>query len=279
MTLQEATSLAPDALTIGLSIFLVSFVAYLAYGKKKNRITKSELTILYSLAFIIGLCKIVYAPLVLLYFLIPASKFGSKKAKVIHATIIGVIFLILNISWLLISASLIIEFQPGVNSGAQVAHILANPLHYLSVGLSTIELYGINWLYGVLGITLGAFNFILPNFYFVSTLVFVSVLLLQKHERIVQIKPLARTLFCVIFFSIFILICTSVYLQWTAVGANIIEGVQGRYFIPILALLPFMLNRKHNSDVHAEIITEPKIFYYAIMMNAIALIVFFAQNV
>ena len=37
------------------------------------------------------------------------------------------------------------------------------------------------------------------------------------------------------------------YLSWTSVGANVIEGVQGRYFIPIafLTLLTLVMHNKH----------------------------------
>ena len=41
---------------------------------------------------------------------------------------------------------------------------------------------------------------------------------------------------------IIILILTSLYVQWTPFGLSKIDGVQGRYFIPILLLLPFILD-------------------------------------
>ena len=33
------------------------------------------------------------------------------------------------------------------------------------------------------------------------------------------------------------LMFTSLYMQWTSVGAQVIDGIQGRYFIPLLYLL------------------------------------------
>jgi uncharacterized membrane protein len=36
-------------------------------------------------------------------------------------------------------------------------------------------------------------------------------------------------------------IVLSQYVSWTHVGADHVDGVQGRYFLPVLAFLPFVL--------------------------------------
>ena len=43
-----------------------------------------------------------------------------------------------------------------------------------------------------------------------------------------------------------LLICTAIYIQWTSlweVGRDSILGIQGRYFIPVVALLIFFVNK------------------------------------
>ena len=42
-------------------------------------------------------------------------------------------------------------------------------------------------------------------------------------------------------FAAVLLIFLSEYLSWTSVGAAFVDGVQGRYFLPIALLLPLFL--------------------------------------
>ena len=40
-----------------------------------------------------------------------------------------------------------------------------------------------------------------------------------------------------------LLIFTSLYVQWTPVKSNVIDGIQGRYFIPLLLLIPMIATK------------------------------------
>lgn len=276
MTLQEATSLSADALAIGLSIFMIAFVCYLAYSKK-TLMTRKELIILYVLAILIGLCKIVYAPLVLMYLIIPYERFGSKKKKWIHAICMGALFVLANFGWLLISSSLETVLRPGVDAKAQAIWILKNPFEYLIRVVSTVNLQSQNWLGGMLGLSLGAFNINLPTLYFLMTYAIFVIILAQRSDSL-NFRKNDRLIFGIAFVIIMLLICTSVYLQWTDYGEVLIEGVQGRYIIPILMLLPLAMGRKKASSPHMELITEDKVLSYNLFFNVMALVAFFSQN-
>ena len=276
ITLQEATSLAPDALAIGLGLFLTSFVMYLSYGRKTT-LGKKELVLLYVLAVLIGLCKIVYFPLVLLFVTIPAERFGSKKKKWVHLTMIAVITLAVNLSWLLVSSSLLIEFNPGVDSKAQVATILSNPIKYLMVMFRTISESSMSWMQNMLGTALGSFSFNMPLVMFLVAFGFWLILLVQRDETL-KLKKWDRWVYLLVFCVIVLLIMTSLYVQWTAVGAEKIDGVQGRYFLPIMILLPVVICRTNIRKIYPTIITQRTVLCYSLFMNIIALVMFFAQN-
>jgi uncharacterized membrane protein len=62
-------------------------------------------------------------------------------------------------------------------------------------------------------------------------------------------------------FGIFIVIALSyvlvnllLYLTWTPVGAGTIQGVQGRYFIPLLLFLPFLSRNVHPVQSEEEVV-------------------------
>lgn len=47
--------------------------------------------------------------------------------------------------------------------------------------------------------------------------------------------------------GISLLVEAGLYLGWTSVGGTIIEGIQGRYFLPIATILPIcFVNKKFN---------------------------------
>ena len=276
ITLQEATSLAPDALAIGLSIFMVSYVLYLSYDRKKV-LNGKELTLLYVLAGVIGFCKIVYLPLILTYLVIPDERFGSKKKKWIHLVVIGIIAAILNLVWLTISSKFLIEFNPGVNSKEQLAWILSHPINYAVVIARTIMTNAELWFSTMLGMHLGSFVFNLPNIIFLMSFAIFVVLFVQRDETL-NIKVFDRIVFLITFLSIVLLIFTSLYIQWTVVSAPIIDGVQGRYFLPILLLVPLIICRKKNNKTHLALISERTVLCYSTVINIIALVTIFMQN-
>lgn len=278
ITLQEATSMSPDALTIGLSLFMVAYVLNLAYSNVNRKNSRKELVILYIVSIIMSLCKIVYLPLVLLLLVIPIRKFGSKKRKWLHLIMIYLLVLGINIGWLMVSTKYLVEINTGVDSGLQLKGIFASPINYVKIMLSTIDANAIFWMKGLLGTTLGAFVFNLPDTLMFVTFGIMVILFVQKDEFL-RIKNFDRAVFSTVFLVISSLILTSLYLQWTPVGAEIISGIQGRYFLPILILLPIVFCASSKAKTHKTLIGKDLVLYYSVFMNAIALVTVFTQNI
>lgn len=276
ITLQEATSLAPDALAIGLGLFLISYVVYLAYDRK-GVLSKKELALLYAIAGVMGFCKIVYLPLVLLYLVIPEERFGSKKRKWIHLAVIGALVAALNLVWLIVSSGFLIEFNPGVNSKEQLMWIMTHPFGYMVVIARTIAMNAELWMSNMLGMHLGSFVFNLPSVIFLASFAMFVVLFVQRDETL-KLKIFDRVVFIATFLIIVMLIFTSLYIQWTAVSAPIIDGVQGRYFLPVLLLVPIMFCGKDNKKLRATLISERAVLCYSVVVNIVALVTIFVQN-
>lgn len=277
ITLQEATSLSPDALTIGLSMFFVSYVLYLAY-ERKGVLGKKQLVILSVVSLVIGFCKIVYLPLVLLMLIIPSEKFGSKKRKWIFLGVLFGVVAVLNLAWLMVSARYLVEYRDGVNSKEQLMDIIKNPLKYTMVMFRTVSVHGQKWMLNMFGLTLGYFNFVLP-----AALLFVSfaiaVLLVGQRSEALKIRKFDRAIFVIVFLIIVALIFTSLYMQWTPYGDEVIDGIQGRYFLPILLLIPLMICRTNTRGKYPVIISADIVLYYSLFVNIVACVTIFAQNV
>lgn len=278
MALQESVSLAPDAITIGLCLFLIAYVCHMAY-EKKGTMSKWEILILYVMATILGFCKIVYLPLVLLYFLIPAERFGSKKRKTIHAICIAITVAVLNGAWLLASTKIAGDgLREGVSTATQFSILLRSPLGYLKLVLMTVNELIFVWLDGVLGMSLGAFVVNFPTFYRFFALTFFIILIAQRDEKIEKMPNRDRLVMTAIFLLISTFVLTVEFLQWTPTNAPLIEGVQGRYFIPIMLLVPLAISRKRSQPSHTNLITENRIIIYCIFMDVMAVALFLSQN-
>lgn len=282
IAIQEGVSLSPDALTNGLSIFMVAYVLYLRYGKT-TKMKRAELITLYVMAVLIGFLKIVYAPLVLLYLTIPVERFGSKKAKWLNLGGIAAAMLVFNGVWLWISMKVpfaTMRQDVYINTGAQLKGIVKAPVRYAKVVADSVDAWSYHWLWNMLGMELGAFSFRVPATMMLATLVVLVIVLTQRED--LEVKKSDKMIYLLVMFLIIGAMLTTLYLQWTEVGAGIIDGIQGRYFLPILILIPVIIaatkktrGPKKNRDV---LIGERGILYYTLFINITALTVIAIQN-
>lgn len=243
ISMQAAASCQADALTNAVAFALIAFT--LSKIESKKKITPKESIIVSILTILMSMCKIVYLPICLLLYLIPKECFKDKKDKFIKISLLALFVILINVIWLAISSSYLIEFQEGVNSAKQVHLILTHPIYYVNVLFST---YNQNFLYYYmtsLGQYLGYFHIQLSDFYIFFYSIFIIYTFIcenNKKKLIIDIK--SKLLFVFILVTCILLISTSLYVQWTSVGANLISGIQGRYFIPLIPLMLLLLNTK-----------------------------------
>lgn len=239
MNVYEACSMSADGMVVAVSVLMVSFVLYLRH-KQKNEMKLWQTAALYVLAFVISQLKIVYLPFCLLYFLIPAERFGSKYKKYIHLTIMAVTAVGANLIWLLLCRKFLVT--GGTNASMQLLYVLHNPLDFLITAVRTVGLYGASWANTMVGSLLGELN--------VDTIgIFVLLYMCLLFHKYVSVKDRfskkmlpENGLFLFVVFSVVMLIFASLYLQWTPVYNHIIEGIQGRYFIPLLLPCYFVIH-------------------------------------
>ena len=78
---------------------------------------------------------------------------------------------------------------------------------------------------------------------------------MEENKKKVELNLARKIWVALIMLGTGILIVTAIYIQWTSlweVGKDSILGVQGRYFIPVAALLIFFINK-------SKFETNPKI--------------------
>ena len=251
MNLHECISLAPDGMVTALVFLMIAFVLYLR-ERGKEPLNLRQLVLLYVMAVAISLYKIVYLPFCLLYFLIPREQFGSRKRYFVHVGGMMAAVLVFLGSWMRISSRYLFPFNAGVDSGQQTHYILTRPFSYAGVVLNTLIGKATYYFDTMLGTRLGWLNvdvdrILLYLFAFVA----VAALARDAVRRERADRPFVwLTVF--ILCSTVLLVLTSLYVEWTAVQAPMVEGVQGRYFIPLLLPLCLAVAGRRSTEREVE---------------------------
>ncbi len=251
ITIQEAVSLSPDALTISSASALVSFVIYMKY-EKKSKMSKINYITMTVLPIVLAMCKIVYLPLCLLLFLIPKERFGSLKKKNIIVLTLAVIVVFLNLFWTSKASIFLDANLHGSNSSKQIDFIINNPLKYSMIIFRTFDYYGDFHLFNMMGRYLSYLDVnVFPPYIYLSIIILILLIFTnEKKLKKVDNRDKYLMLFCVI--STILLIFTSIYIQWSSYMLEYVDGVQGRYYIPVIILLGIIMSNlidiKNNVD-------------------------------
>ena len=258
--IQQAGSLSPDALTNALSIYFVSFVLSLIYRDEK--LTRKDYIMLAITSILVAIIKIIYLPLCALIFLIPDKNFDSKKKKWIILIAIFIVSVVLNLAWLKFANSRYPQAYEGANQKEQIAFILEDPYIYIQTCFRDLHMRIDYYIFGLVGRDLSHIDIDMSYimvFALLSLLIFSFVI--EDNDKV---KPnfIVKGYIFLIFLAIVALLYTSEYLTWNPVGNYWVNGIQPRYFIPMLLLIAVVCNMNN-------IKVEKKIDYRYIYMTVI----------
>lgn len=249
--LQESTTINADGIDIALSFALTAAVLRRCYGNK-DRTRFLDYAVMLTTALILSRCKYgALVPLCLLPFLLfwkerAALKDRSDKER----TIVAVAALLLPV------ICVVIGFFPLIHTTVRAygetlwathytfSDILHDPLGVLFLLGSTIYYKMDFYLLSLAGTYLGWLNIILPQYLTLAMLATVLIAALPRAQEGQLFSAGARVLFLGIALLGAGFAVGGMLIGWTDVGADFIDGVQGRYFLPVLPVLLFSLRPK-----------------------------------
>lgn len=253
---------------LGLSYVLSELV------ERNTPITwRRYLIIIGSLFFASGV-KLLYAPLLLLVLLLPRQKFRDKKTVYLMkggVLLVCVLLLaVMMLPTLLNPVGVEADARGGATStGGQLSVIFGNPIGYaklllMSVLSSAVDFTIGNGIFGTMAhygyVPFGGFITVLMVF---LTLTDVAKDTLRIRERVVILGLVG---------IIVAFIWTAMYISFTPVGAASINGVQGRYFVPILLPLLLALQTTHIENhipravYHRIVVGVPMLLTYSVIL-------------
>lgn len=246
MCLQQGTSMSIDCLLIALSFFYISYTLYLKY--KEEIITKNEKIMYCIVSILIAIAKYVYLPICCLSLLLISKKNLSKKEKLFFVIGTIIVPLIIALVWFKISSryedTRYYLVENNVNFGKQLEFALNNPLKFTKVILKNFVMSFKNYIFGAVGQSLGWLAIHISS---KRILVFLSMLVLAIYieNNSFQLNYREAIYLILITIGVFLLTIIAMYLGWTGIGKEEVDGVQGRYFVPVLILPCLCLARRN----------------------------------
>ena len=241
MYLHQSVSLSLDAMLNSYCLFLIAYVSYLLF--RKETITKKQYIFLFLIMLGISSLKYVYIPLFLLTLMLFFNNNTSKKNKlwillaILMASLTSIIIYIMHSMIPSDPSSVYTSYvtSNNISFSGQLKYLLSNPLAAIILLKNTFDGMIVFYWETFIGGQLGWLDLVVNRIfvYIYSILLFLSPFLYkEKYEFNIKEKLLINF----VFVTILLLILFGMYLTWSSVGAEIISGVQGRYFIPIVIL-------------------------------------------
>jgi len=241
MSLIIAASVSPDSTNNGIALIFIAWVFYLNSPEKRAVFSKRDWWITALLTLLVCTLKLNGLPLLLILFMIPRVKFGSRKWLTSFIVVSLFCILVVCLGWNLVTASqLMLSTTVDTYSGVeQIKGILADPLHFLAVVLNNIWTKTPQYVSGWVGISgYDYWTLPAPVFWVMPILVLAALLCEGLGDLLARWK---RWFAGAIFALVFLLTLFMFYLLYNPPGSMLLPGVQGRYFIFIVPLLVLAL--------------------------------------
>jgi len=234
MSLYVASTLSADPSTTAFAVLFTALICkYFALGP--GSVNRKIVLVLLALSIPLCISKLVYAPLLAMLLLIPRANYGGTRKFMLKAGILTAICAVLLIAWIRASSSINtqITLSHSVSAGAQLQLLEQRPTHFAALLLETFHRRGWTFFQTYVCV-IGWFDMYLPAAVVVGYL----LLLVMACWSCEDGPPLPSPLNCAIVILpvvtiSFLAVALLSYLYWSPVGFPYIDGIHGRYLIPL----------------------------------------------
>ena len=273
MTLHEAGSYSYDAMTIAYAFLATAM--FLSATEKHDKMTLKEGVGLFLVTVILAPCKVIYFLVCFLVLLIPGERFSSRRNRVLFCA--GIIFAAFATVYVLkftsiasiSSGSSVVEYtesSDGTLSDYEVVKTisvqwaLSHPVEIASLVFRSLKFYMGGYISQFVGVSLGwrQEDIIAPLWTMIPLWGCLLLSTVNSADHEYEVAKWHRLAFAIIFFAGCSAVVASMLFGNTAEGAELIRGVQGRYFLPFaplafLAIHPNRLKLKFQTTVSLPI--------------------------
>jgi len=277
LTLHQASSLSLDAYIIATCFVFFAFLVKSMTDEGPAKL--KEIIILCVLSILISPSKLIYWPVSLLAFLIPQKRFESKKEWFFSG------FAVSFSGILAISAfSLPSLFSQAAGGEAKILYngeigwtfsdIINNPGRVINMALWTLRYTWADWISQAFGtIIMGLANEVpvwcrQAHLYILVISSLVCYTASSEEEVLGKVQKAG---IAIVILAVVALALLGELVIWTPLNATGIEGVQGRYFLPVFPLILFLFRNRifvtTRNVEKAVFVAEIFLQYYLVFMS------------
>ncbi|MGN6471550.1 MAG: DUF2142 domain-containing protein [Rhizobiaceae bacterium] len=226
MSLSQAGSFSADAQVFSLAAIICALIAREA-GRELPAVPNLVLA-----ALLLVLLATTKAPLIAL--VVPLAVVSWRRSRLLATTLTAVV-LFLFVLWVdkfvLTEAQALRTSRLGnVSPSQQLSFLLSSPLSIVSIAFRTISSLWWRYTQGMIGIFGWQDTTMSKWFYYLAIFCIAAIAAITTTER----SSRSNMAFLASAVLATALTFGALYLSWSKVGSDIVSGVQGRYFIPIM---------------------------------------------
>lgn len=264
MNLQQCTSFSYDAVITGTIFLYICYCLSFAWGEKPLQSRDILVMGILAIVFIYGKSGI-YLPVALLALLIPAKRFGGKKLRWI--CLAGLLLLpvlsfinknTVAVNYLTTVTTATATVGSSMTSAYTIGYFLSQPLELIRILANTLSDKTSFYLMSLVGQKMGwveiEISEVIPFLFWV--LLILSVMKTKEEPLYVRLGQ--KCWIALVGAACIGIILAGMLLTWTPYGNVSIEGVQGRYFLP---LMPALLLLGRNSRLTWDHSPEKGLMY------------------
>lgn len=275
ITMQQVTSYSYDSGILTLSVLIFAMAIRVAYAEN---LQKRDFIILAIASILIAPVKNGAYFFIILLNLLPLARFRKTNKKRFRL-ILG----IMGISTLMLIFPIVRNMINSANGGTlmngyvswadepgyTVSYLLGNPTALVEICWNTLINNFSYYIYTMIGGSLGWLNIDIPWWIIIALIACLFITAMKKENEAFDLKPWIRCLFAII--ALYSIACTAaaMLLDWTPISYKEILGIQGRYFLPVLMPLLYVMRgnwvkTNENAEKYCIITTmimQPFLYY------------------
>ncbi|MER9305178.1 DUF2142 domain-containing protein [Mesorhizobium sp. M0496] len=232
LTLPMSASLGSYITQDGLIMATVALAGACLIRHSQRSLSDRHFIAAVLLLFIAGLSKLPYLTLILPLLAYPAIPRPRRVAMITVTAIVGLAWHI----YVAVELPVIWPYNPAL----QISMLIKNPLRVVPIAIDTLSSFGNMYIHQAIGV-LGWLDTPVPKWFVACACAVLILALCSAGVTNIKNAP-SFSLFvlalCFAAIASAALIFGAMYVVWTKPSAMVVDGVQGRYFLPILAVLP-----------------------------------------
>jgi uncharacterized membrane protein len=239
MSLAQAASYNPDCVAFSLAFLGVSLVIKIIFSSEKF-VFNPENILLLGIMLIIGILKPVFVPIALLLYLVPKERFKTRYHYFLINSVTFILSVVFAFIWYKIGSNtggaignLDVD-NAGINPAEKITELKSNPFVVFDVLQKTFSYFHTMYYHSTIGI-LGYLDTTLPSALYTTFTLLIIFLTFFDADKNYSFRIYQRLVLLTVSTSVALLTIFALYVLSTRTASgHVTEGVQGRYFIPIL---------------------------------------------